>query len=65
MRHTMTGVVVATAGLMVAKIGQGVTWSTAWDPFWAFVGVTSLLGGVAIAMSPRLDRAFARARTAR
>ena len=61
MRNAFTGLAVATAGVMIARLGQGVM-STTYDPFWAFVAVASLLGGCSIGMSRHLDRAFARVR---
>jgi hypothetical protein len=62
MRNALTGFSVATAGVMIARLGQGIM-STTYDPFWAFVAVASILGGLSIAMSRQLDRTFARART--
>ena len=62
MRNALIGFTTATAGVMIARLGQGIM-STTYDPFWAFVAVASILGGVCIAAAPTLERAFARART--
>ena len=55
MRRIMVGLIVASTGVFVSWIGQGV-WRDSPDTLWAAVAVLSVLSALAIAMHPRISR---------
>jgi hypothetical protein len=55
MRSFAVGLALAVAGVVVAKIGQGI-FAVRYDWLWAGLAVVSILGGATIVFAKRIER---------